>query len=148
MWEKFGFTTVTAREPRVYCLIQCKHINCYTSTARNICICLSLSWLLVPDQWERKVCKSHQHWYCHFLSETSCAIQPFAGWLVCLVSVPAHCRWAPCLTTLWCRRSSCFVSFSRFHCDSPCREEGEAKRIGGIEMGGKQTGRWTTWSRV
>lgn len=31
----------------------------------------------------------------------------------------------------------------------PERAEGEAERKGGIEMGGKkQTGRWTTWSRV
>lgn len=137
----FNFYTSTAQNISTCadCKKKCilwKNNYVFTPSPFLVCACLSLSWLLVPDQWERKVCKSHQHWYCHFLSETSCAIQPFAEWLVCLVSVPTHCKWAPCLTTLWCRQSSCFVSVSRSRCDSPCREEGEAKRIGGIEMGG------------
>lgn len=75
----------------------------------------------------------HPSWCCHFLSETSCETRPFGGWLVCLVSVLVHCRWAPCLTIQWCKQSSCSSAASQSHCGSPWRGEETREEGGGTE---------------
>lgn len=91
---------------------------------------------------------THRRWYCHFLSEISCEIRPFGGWLVCPVSVLVHCKLAPCLTILLCRQSSCSASASRSRCGSPWsgrREGGKGRedrrdRDGGNRQAGGQHG--------
>lgn len=100
----------------------------YSSTSDPSLIYIYIHILLIPGRWERKVCKTHLRWCCHSPSETSCGTRPFVGWLICLVSVREHCMWAPYLTILWCRQSSCSASASQFHCGSPL---GEKTREGG-----------------
>ena len=100
--------------------IQHTHLNVNTSFMKY-----SKSFLCYPTKQvqneennilkkkKKKASKTH-------LLKSSCVIQPFSEWSVCLVYVPKCCRWGPCHRVRWCRPSSCCDADAQSHSGFLC----------------------------